>query len=104
MALLTMEHASRSREQAIQLPDERIQFIEELYEALTGQWLDYIRQLPDDVNRVLLVGHNPWLSMLATGFAGSICELAPCELVAFEFASDTWLALPETGKKILNLK
>jgi len=96
----TVQHLN----EAIQLPDERIHFIEELYEALTGQWLDHVHQLPNDVNRVLLVGHNPWFSMLATAFAGSICELEPCEMVAFEFQSATWRALPATGKKILNLK
>jgi phosphohistidine phosphatase len=90
--------------ESLTLPGEKIHFIEELYETLTAQWLAHIHTLPGYISRVLLVGHNPCLSILATGFAASICELGPGEMVAFEFDCDTWQRLPETGKKILNLK
>jgi phosphohistidine phosphatase len=103
-AALRTRQTVRCLNEVVALADDRIHFVEELYDALAAQWLDHIHKLPDDIDRVLLVGHNPWLSLLATGFAGSICELGTCEMAVFEFECDAWHSLPESGKNILNLK
>lgn len=90
--------------ESLQLPIKKTQFKSELYEAHMATWLDYIHELPNDVNRVMLVGHNPWLSMLASHLAGSICDLAACELIAFEFEVDLWKELISPGREILHVK
>ena len=47
-----------------------IEFQEELYLADPGEMLDHIRSVPDTVEAVLLVGHNPGTGMLAAALAG----------------------------------
>ena len=52
-------------------PGTPVELAEELYGATAGTLLRRLRQLPEAVGGVLLVGHNPGLSDLATGLAGS---------------------------------
>ncbi len=88
----------------LQLPEDKIRFKHELYEALMIDWLDYIHELPNDLNHVTVVGHNPWLSMLASSFARGAADLLPGELIAFEFETDDWKTISDQGRTILNLK
>ena len=88
----------------MELPVEKIKFKDELYEALLVHWLDYIYELPEEINNVLLLGHNPWLSMLASSFAGSIRELARYELTAFEFESKSGRKNGDMCREIMNVK
>jgi phosphohistidine phosphatase len=41
----------------------------ELYSATTGDLVDRLRQLPDDVKSVMLIGHNPAVQMLVLRLA-----------------------------------
>lgn len=86
------------------LSGDRILFKNELYEALMIDWLDHIHELPSNVRHVTLIGHNPWLSMLASTFAGRMIDLLPCELAAFEFHSESWNEIADQGRMILNIK
>ena len=90
--------------ESLQIEGSKIQFKTELYDALMANWHDFIHELPDTANTVLLVGHNPWLSMLASDFAGEFCDLSPCELISFEFQVDLWKEITGSGKKVLNIK
>jgi len=90
--------------EALQLSTEKILFKPELYEALMVHWLGHIYELPDDINQVLLVGHNPWLSMLASRFKGNIHELSPCALIGFEFESKKWREIGDQGHEIMSIK
>ncbi len=47
-----------------------IEFEEELYLAGPGEMLDLVRSVPDTVESVLLVGHNPGTGMLAAALSG----------------------------------
>ena len=47
-----------------------IEFEEELYLAGPAEMLDLVRSLPDIVESVLLVGHNPGTGMLAAALSG----------------------------------
>lgn len=108
--LILSSDAARARQTtelinlSLQLPPQNIQYKREFYEALMVQWLDYIHGIHEDAGSIMLVGHNPWLSMLAGNFAGRICELEPCELMAFQFEVDSWLKIDELGTVILNIK
>lgn len=50
--------------------DLQVEFDRELYGASAGRLLQIVRDLTDDVSRVLLIGHNPGLEMLANALAG----------------------------------
>ena len=108
--LILSSNSTRTRQtvarinEILQLPTEKILFKPELYEALMVHWLDHINELPDGINQVLLVGHNPWLSMLASRFKGSIHELSPCELISFEFQSKKWREIGDQGQEIMSIK
>ncbi len=47
-----------------------IEFEEELYLAGPGEMLDLVRSVPDTVESVLLVSHNPGTGMLAAALSG----------------------------------
>ena len=47
-----------------------VEFDEELYLAAPGEMLDLVRSVPDTVEAVLLVGHNPGTGMLAADLSG----------------------------------
>lgn len=47
-----------------------IEFHEELYLAGPGEMLDLVRSVPDIVEAVLLVGHNPGTGMVAAALSG----------------------------------
>ncbi len=47
-----------------------IEFLEDLYLAAPGEMLDLVRSVPDTVETVLLVGHNPGTGMLAGALSG----------------------------------
>ena len=50
--------------------DPAIEFQEDLYLAGPGEMLDMVRSVPDTVESVLLVSHNPGTGMLADGLSG----------------------------------
>jgi phosphohistidine phosphatase len=50
--------------------DPAIEFQEDLYLAGPGEMLDMVRSVPDAVESVLLVSHNPGTGMLADGLSG----------------------------------
>lgn len=84
---------------ALQLPETKIHLRPDLYEALMLNWMDLIHVLPEECSCVLLVGHNPWLSLLASEFEGSTIDLAPCERITFEFNKLSWKEIKGKGKR-----
>ena len=90
--------------ETLKLTEEKIQFETELYDALLIEWIDRIHKLPDEVQVVMVVGHNPAISMLATNFHNAIVDLGPGELIAFEFNVNSWAKIANSGKEILNIK
>lgn len=73
---------------AEQLETERALYISSV-EAL----LRFIGRVSDEVNHLLLVGHNPELSALANRFSPDLGELDPCTCVSFEFDAESWLGM-----------
>jgi phosphohistidine phosphatase len=70
----TLEHV----EPALAAPEVR--FERELYGASAGALLERIRDVPDRVTSVMLIGHNPAIEELALALAGPAqarCKLGP---------------------------
>ncbi len=97
---LTVEAINKT----LQLTSEKIQYRNELYDALLTEWIAQIHKLPNALSTVMFVGHNPGLSMLATNFHSTVVDLAPGELIAFEFDVNSWEEVGKSGKEILNIK
>jgi phosphohistidine phosphatase len=81
------------------LADAEIRFEPELYGASEAGLLATLHGLPDDVESVLLLGHNPGMQQLAVDLAGRggadlverlRAKMPTAALAALAFAVDTW--------------
>jgi phosphohistidine phosphatase len=72
----------------------------ELYAATDGQLLERLQALPESVDSVMLIGHNPGLHDLAIVLASRSADLERLKekfptgaLAAFAVSSETWASL-----------
>lgn len=65
--------------------------LSELYEAGVEEYLKVIRNIDDNKNTVIIVGHNPTIGAMSTILSGSkILNFKPGALGAFSLPIDTW--------------
>jgi phosphohistidine phosphatase len=75
----------------IDFPRKRIVYDESIYEAGVSSLVHVIRHLENSVNHVMLVGHNPGLTMVANFLTNTVIENIPtCGIVCVEFPTDCW--------------
>ncbi|MGX7730478.1 SixA phosphatase family protein [Rhodococcus sp. 2H158] len=103
--------ATRARktlaEAAVEISTE---FLDDLYEATPGKIVDAIRQVPDDVSTLLVVGHEPVLSattlLLAddhdSDAARQIIEKFPTSAVAVLAVRGPWHDLGPRGAALVD--
>lgn len=88
----------RTRQTLVLLQDSglceaaELQFSEALYECSTRQILDELAAVDDSITRLLVLGHNPGLSELATVLSGQVLGLQPADHAWLEFDGD-WAGL-----------
>lgn len=63
---------------------------EEIYETTHEHLLKVILSTPVEVESLLLLAHNPSISMLTTLFLGTYADLPPAVLVEIHFDVDKW--------------
>ena len=63
---------------------------ERLYAAEVDELLDVIQQLRDEVERVMLFGHNPELTELAHRLSAEITHMPTCAVAEFTFDAKSW--------------
>ncbi len=72
-----------------------------LYAAEAEGYLEEIQLLPDDVDLVLVVGHNPAVTRLATRLYGkglAVTHFPPGAMAGYEFPGDSWSTIqPSQG-------
>lgn len=72
-------------------PSSRIVTDQRLYGAGESDWLAIIQGLDDDLEHVMLVGHNPGLTEVANALSPHPIGSVPTGgVVAFEFEAHTW--------------
>ncbi|MEX2608198.1 MAG: histidine phosphatase family protein [Kiritimatiellia bacterium] len=84
-------------------------FSEDLYMTGVDSLLEQIQSLPDSVEIVLMVGHNPGLSDLASVLVdskgGFMKSIRPCGFLQVDFEVKSWKQVAETsGQLKLNLR
>ncbi|MFH1763598.1 MAG: histidine phosphatase family protein [Gemmatimonadota bacterium] len=98
-AVETWEMVSTHLEDSVQ-----VEITEDLYDASPGGLLAILKQLPDEEDIVLLVGHNPTVEELASALAGSgrtesLAELArkfpTGALAVIDFSGGSWSEVGE---------
>jgi phosphohistidine phosphatase len=75
-------------------------------EYLTLKFLDLIQKQNDNINSIMIIGHNPNISIMATNFNHSKnYQFAPGAIVKLDFDINNWSKLDiREGKESLFLK
>jgi phosphohistidine phosphatase len=68
---------------------------ERLYAVEADDLLDVIHKLGDELERVMLFGHNPELTQLARRFSGEITHMPTCAFAEFKFDAKSWSEIGE---------
>lgn len=79
--------------QSMGYPVGRIQYEPRIYESSPDTLLDVIDKVSDDISHLLLVGHNPGLTMLVNMLGGVLDNLPTCSVVSMTFDSRDWALL-----------
>ena len=86
----------------LQLPHEKIILEPRVYEAQVDDLLSVVQNFPDKFNSVMLIGHNPGLSLLANYLAGIHINTLPTSgLCCFELSTDHWQEITLAECKLL---
>jgi phosphohistidine phosphatase len=81
-----------------------VEFLDALYMAEPPAYLKALRGLPDDLERVLLIGHNPGLEGLVQLLSGQIVALPTAALAHIVLPIQTWGSLThETQGELVEL-
>jgi phosphohistidine phosphatase len=73
--------------------EEEVVLEKRIYEADLQSLLSVTQGLPDKHETVLLIGHNPGLSLLTLYYTGELVEMPTCAYVVIEFEIDSWIGL-----------
>ncbi len=72
-------------------PKDKIEWVELIYEATPQALLYLVCQLPDDAKHVVIVGHNPGLTMLSNILGDITIDNIPTSgVVAIAFDASRW--------------
>lgn len=95
--LLISSHAVRARQTAsiiaegIKYPEESIQISPAIYHGDMDSLFNQLFELPNEVNSVMLFGHNPTFTSFANYFLPKQLDWLPTSaVVCIEFETDKW--------------
>jgi phosphohistidine phosphatase len=97
--------ANRTRETVnlLDLKTTEVLLYNSLYLAEKELILSEIEKVPNNVNKLLVVGHNNGLSNLASYLTGRNLLLSTCEMVEIQLETKEWTLIgQETGVLIRN--
>ncbi len=73
-------------------PEEKIVKKEELFHGYSTEgFLDYIREIPDEMEVVYVFGHNPAIAYYAINLCRNFTHEVPtCSSIVIDFSADKW--------------
>ena len=71
-------------------PHEKVQANEELYLHGEKEIYNILEHLSDEIESVMIVGHNPDLTYVANRFSARISEISTSGVVTIRFATNHW--------------
>jgi phosphohistidine phosphatase len=84
--------------------DGEVELYQDLYMSDTPNYIDILRCMPDQANRVLVVGHNPDVEDLLALLTDVREHMAPATLAVIDLHISSWQELNEaTDGKLQNL-
>ncbi|MDH5765361.1 MAG: histidine phosphatase family protein [Gammaproteobacteria bacterium] len=109
--LLLSSPSTRTRKTALFFVDSfgigenRIQIVDDIYEAEPDTLLEIIRNVSDTVDTLMLVGHNPSIALLASYFAREAIEQVPtCGVVDLMFEVSQWSSVGEGNGELIGVE
>ncbi len=70
--------------------DGEIQFEQGIYHAYANELLDIVQALPDEAERVMLVGHNPGFEMLVEQLCGGAVRMPTAAIAYIWLSTASW--------------
>jgi len=99
-------HAVRARETArllalgLKYPEKQILIDRKIYDGYYDRILDVIYGSPDEIDSMMIVGHNPTITQLANLFLHPGIESLPTSaVVCLSFDTGKWKEIPSTDGK-----
>jgi phosphohistidine phosphatase len=82
-------------------PLEQIRREEDLYHGIsTHEFVDLLKNIPEEMNNVYIFGHNPTIFYLIKGLAPKFNEEVPtCSSVTIDFKIDSWKSIKSGSGK-----
>lgn len=99
---LRAEQSAQMVAEAMKVEHPRILMEDVLYEASVRQFLDYVINIEDGYEDVLIVAHNPAISYLAEYLTkGDIGDMAAGSVVVIKFDFSSWKQVSENSGEVL---
>ncbi len=87
----------------LEIPEEIIEYTDDLYDFDGRGVLKFIKKLPDDLDKVALFGHNPAFTGVVNVFGNlQLKNLPTCGVVGVQFNINSWAEFAQ-GETILKL-
>lgn len=78
---------------SLKLDSESVRFEKGVYEAGLRDLISIIENLPDTEERVLIIGHNPGLSLLVDYYSDNELDMPTCAYAQISFQVNSWSEL-----------
>jgi phosphohistidine phosphatase len=75
--------------------------IKGIYEADVDDLVQIVSELPDNIDCIGLVGHNPGLGQLLYYFSGAAQDTPTCAVAVIEFDTDVWTSVTANSGKLI---
>lgn len=101
MAFRTLQTAELIRN-ILDLPKQIIQEEKSLYLASSSSMLDVVFAIDDKIDELMLVGHNPGISSLATYLSDTDIDwMSTSSVIAIDLDIDAWVDIANANKNFL---
>ncbi|MDX2191168.1 MAG: histidine phosphatase family protein [Bacteroidota bacterium] len=86
----------------LKIDANEIEYNENIYDASVRILMNEVNQLNDQLNTVVIFGHNPGLSYFIEYVSGeSLGEISTCAIVSLQFTVDSWKLVSKDTAKVV---
>ena len=97
-------HTAHNFAQVMGYPHEKVQVNEKFYLQGENVISDVIEKLPDEIESVMIVGHNPDVTNVASQYAQRYVEYMPTSgIVSIHFKTDRWSEIGKVKTEIVTI-
>lgn len=80
---------------------KNVMYNEVIYQAFLNEIVESITYTFDNIDTMMIVGHNPSLTALAISFAGYKEELKMANALRIDFDCDSWTSIDKSNAKLV---